>query len=166
MPQAKHFGRSIAGIATNRGDLGMGNAPSSDTDWTFSNNAAAYTNKTLYVLVRNHPGPLPATPDVVERVSEAQGFELVYELDPTVVSDFDTGIPYTIDNASQYRRGGFDRVAYMMELNDDWVWVSFDCLNKDASDVGYSHQPCPHPTWPSFKYERLFQYRYFNRICH
>ena len=46
-------------------DLGIGNAPAGNTDWTFAKNGASYGSKRLRVLVRIAPGfqfkPLPQT---------------------------------------------------------------------------------------------------------
>ena len=43
---------------TGNGDLGFGNQPSGNPDWTFANNAPSYTIKNLQVLI--HPTSIPA----------------------------------------------------------------------------------------------------------
>ncbi len=41
------------GVAGSAADLGIGNRPTADPDWTFAVNAAGYTTRRLYVLVRS-----------------------------------------------------------------------------------------------------------------
>ncbi|MDF1739370.1 MAG: VCBS domain-containing protein, partial [Verrucomicrobiales bacterium] len=62
------------------------------------------------------------------------GAQLLYE---TVgFTNFDNADNYTTDNSAGVATGSFDRVAYYLELDGYWVWVSMDAFNPDASLVG------------------------------
>jgi lysophospholipase L1-like esterase len=53
-------------------DLGMGNAPGSNTDWTFQQNAGSYTIKTLQVLVQTSGDTTPPTVELATRYQTNQ----------------------------------------------------------------------------------------------
>jgi hypothetical protein len=133
-------GPGVAGqtvLAYNRwgadnGELGIGNAPGSDTDWTFANNRGSYTVKNLQVLVKQ----------VAPQVPEAAGYKLVYKLplaDSAALNG--TTVPYTINNASQIRQP-LDRVAYYLELQKPgdsqpkYAWVSADAFTQAITKLG------------------------------
>ncbi|MEZ4869538.1 MAG: choice-of-anchor Q domain-containing protein [Caldilineaceae bacterium] len=71
-------------------------------------------------------------------VAEAAGYTLVYQLDIPTNSDYtDDPVPYTVDNAAAIDK--YDRVAYCLELDDQWVWVSMD----DFTDNIIAHTGVP-----------------------
>ncbi len=90
---------------------------------------------------------LPAVPfragEVPERdwlslkVEEAKDYELVYDLN---LSKLGAAIGYDVDRTGDFP-GGFDRVAYFLELqksggNVDYVYVSMDAFTDDVKKVG------------------------------
>ena len=62
------------------------------------------------------------------------GAQLLYET--TGFTNFDNADNYTTDNSASIAAGSFDRVAYYLELDGFWVWVSMDAFNTDANLVG------------------------------
>ena len=74
------------------------------------------------------PSGLTAVPSsIVSNVPEASSYGIVYQLDiPATNANYaNNAIAYTIDNASASNTN-HTRVAYYMELDGDWVWVSMD----------------------------------------
>ncbi len=124
-------------------DLGIGNAPDGHPDWTFHQNAAEYSVRTLQVFVREDSAP---------PVPQAAGYELIYLLDlPNTLTAFhQTGVPYAVDLAATVPHA--KRVAYYMELEQAggqarWVWASMDPFTDDTSKLGV----------PVFSAEAVFQ---------
>lgn len=114
------------------GEAGIGNRPSGEKDWTFSNNIASYSVKNLQVLVHQ----------VAAQVPEAAGYSLAYKLDlPNAATYNASGVPYSINNTS-FIRQPYDRVAYYMELqkagetSPTYAWVSMDAFTRDISQIG------------------------------
>lgn len=68
-----------------------------------------------------------ATPDnpCAANVAEAANYALVYQLAIPANSDYTDGpVAYAIDNSATI--GSYQRVAYCLELDDQWVWVAMD----------------------------------------
>lgn len=80
--------------------------------------------------------PLPAPAVITSKVPEAAGYNLVYELDIAVRNDFTAVVPYTIDNTAAHATGSFWRVAYFLELDGEWVWVSMDAFTENPALLG------------------------------
>ncbi len=58
-------------------------------------------------------------------VPEAAGYKLVYQLAIPVDSNYNNSlVSYTVDNAAGI--GSYSRVAYCLEVDGQWVWVSMD----------------------------------------
>ncbi len=75
--------------------------------------------------------------NILDMIPDASDFELVYELDIPTNPTYQTGRPlYSADIQPQ---SSFDRVAYFLELNGDYVWVSMDAFTTDARKIGV---PC------------------------
>lgn len=75
--------------------------------------------------------------NILDTIPDASDFELVYELDIPTNPAYQSGHPlYSVDNQPQ---SGFDRVAYFLELNGEYVWVSMDAFTTDARKIGI---PC------------------------
>lgn len=76
----------------------------------------------------------------LNNVPESTGYTLVYSLDIPSAAEFRTkSVPYSVDNRASI--GGFDRVAYYLELqqaNGDlqFAWVSMDAFTTDVGKVG------------------------------
>ena len=84
--------------------------------------------------------PLQKVPaDFVHEVPEASEYELIYDLPIEEVNAFNAEVPYALNRAGSIPPGSFDRVAYYLELDDDWVWVSMDAFSVDAAALGVPH---------------------------
>lgn len=89
-------------------------------------NAQLYVNGTV---AAENPAIAPRTAAPLDlcltNVAEAADYTLVYRLDIPVESDYNANpVPYAVDNSA--RIGEYSRVAYCMELDKQWVWVSVD----------------------------------------
>ncbi|MDF1754815.1 MAG: autotransporter-associated beta strand repeat-containing protein [Verrucomicrobiales bacterium] len=62
------------------------------------------------------------------------GMELLYATPG--FTNFDNADNYTTDNSASIPTGSFDRVAYYLELDSYWVWVSMDAFQTDPTLVG------------------------------
>ncbi len=72
-------------------------------------------------------------------VPESAYYALVYSLDLATTPNYSTGVPYSVDNSALV--GGFDRVAYYLELQKSgedlqYVWVSMDAFTNRADKLG------------------------------
>ncbi len=129
-----NFGNAIG----SNGTLGIGSQQRGEPDWTFNYNAAAYTTKTLQILVRERAGDLNNRAATLRsRVPEAAGFLLVQDLSiPNGYQGFNRwGVPYAFDRAGSFA-SSLARVAYYMELDANWVYVSSDPFTQDARLLG------------------------------
>ena len=118
--------------------LGIGTAPSGELDWTFADNADTYDVRRLQILVRERSGdPEAMATTVRSRVSEAATYELVQDLTiPTGGLSFNTTtIPFTVDRAGAVVPS-IGRLAYYLELDSDWAYVSMDAFSPDPARIG------------------------------
>ena len=68
-------------------------------------------------------------------VPEASSYTLVYTLPIPSSANYNAGLPpYTVDNTAGI--GTFDRVAYCLQLDNDWIWVSLDAFTAVPAQVG------------------------------
>ncbi len=68
-------------------------------------------------------------------VSESSSYTLVYTLPIPLNADYNNGLPpYSADNTASI--GSFDRIAYCLQLDTDWVWVSMDAFTAIPAQVG------------------------------
>lgn len=119
---------------TANSDLGIGNRPTGQPDWTFGASAASYSVKYLQVLVRSRSASLTET--VRERVEEADQYELLYDLDiPNGARHNYDYIPYTVDR-SDTLLDSIGRVAYYVELDSTWLYVSMDAFSQNLAELG------------------------------
>ena len=76
--------------------------------------------------------------DVFSNVPEAADFTLVYQIE-LPVNSFPgynaSGAPYTIDNSANLI-GSFDRVAYYLQLDNNWIYVSMDPFTCGPGKIG------------------------------
>ncbi len=81
-------------------------------------------------------GTVPPRDFLALRVPEAQGWELVYDLD---LGRLSASPEYTVDRHAQVTRP-FDRVGYFIELTTggktDYVWVSADPFTTNTAHLG------------------------------
>ena len=78
-----------------------------------------------------------SAPAVLANVAETSGYELVYQLAIPSASprwNFNT-IPYGVEEP-KYGERLFDRVAYLMELDSNWVYASFDPHTGQLAKTG------------------------------
>ncbi len=67
-------------------------------------------------------------------------YDIVYELDIPVSPEYQYAPPaYTVDNSND--TPSFSRIAYFLQLDNDYVWVSMDAFTTDRKKVGV---PCHH----------------------
>jgi hypothetical protein len=116
-------------------DLGMSNMPSNlsglGPDWSLSSNSAAWDVRRLKVFVKNEIPVLPNIPD-------SAGYQLAYSLDIPTNPKYSLAAPQYSENNSLSILG-FSRVAYYLELDGSYVWVSMDAFTDDARKIGV---PC------------------------
>jgi lysophospholipase L1-like esterase len=77
------------------------------------------------------------TPAVLAGIPDAAGYSLMYHLQvPSVTPQWNVNaIPYLVDEA-KYGERSFDRVAYCLELDGNWVYASFDPHTNLLSKIG------------------------------
>jgi len=125
---------------------------SSDKDWTFAENAAAYASRRLYVLARPEV-PVPAeTLDppaeviahVLEQVPDVTDYRHLYTVDiPRQPKFADAAVRptyYSVDNATRFANTPHTRVAYFLELVKNnitsFCWTAFDPICVGVNRLG------------------------------
>ncbi|HNX36266.1 MAG TPA: Ig-like domain-containing protein [Kiritimatiellia bacterium] len=127
--------------------IGIGNNPSGSPDWTFADNAASYSRRTLHILVRPNPAPaadpLRAPAEVTANVPEAANWQLAYAIDLPVNGSFDAAPAqyYTVNNTTNGLTSTFSRIAYYLALQSgagvtQYVWTAMDAFTNSASALG------------------------------
>ncbi len=125
---------------------------SSDKDWTFAENAAAYASRRLYVLARpEEPVPVetldpPAEviAHVLEQVPDVTDYRHLYTVDiPRQPKFADAAVRptyYSVDNATRFANTPHTRVAYFLELVKNNVtsfcWTAFDPICVGVNRLG------------------------------
>ena len=96
-------------------DLGIGNQVGGfGPDWTLAQNANAYSARKMKVYVSG--ASLEST------IGDANGYQLVYELNiPAKPTYKDAKPQYSVMSIPDQ---SFTRIAYLLELDTDYVWVS------------------------------------------
>ena len=76
-------------------------------------------------------------PAALGNVAETSGYSLIYRLAiPSATPQWNVNtIPYGVDEA-KYGERLFDRVAYLLELDGNWVYASFDRHTSAVAKVG------------------------------
>jgi hypothetical protein len=119
-------------------DLGIGNQPSGNPDWTFANNAGTYARRTLHVLVRPAAGSINGLPgEVAANVPGAAGYQLLYTVNLPVNASFNTNSAAYYSANAYTNVPSFSRVAYYLELQSgssptQWIWAAMDAFTSDA----------------------------------
>ncbi|RME12663.1 MAG: HYR domain-containing protein, partial [Bacteroidetes bacterium] len=80
----------------------------------------------------------PAPANILANVAEASGYDMVYQLDIPNVSNWDvqSQVPYAVNNAAALGAATYDRIAYYVELDNEWIWVSVPAFTADVSKTG------------------------------
>ncbi|MES2332665.1 MAG: LamG-like jellyroll fold domain-containing protein [Bacteroidota bacterium] len=75
---------------------------------------------------------------ILANVPEASQFQMVYKLPIPNSSNWDQGsvIPYSVNNAASLASASFNRIAYYLELDSKWVWVSMDKFTSNVALTG------------------------------
>ena len=47
-----------------------------------------------------------------------------------------SALQYKVDNSADFADGSFKRIAYHIQLDDEWVWVSMDAITQEADKIG------------------------------
>ena len=91
-----------------------------------------HTDKQLDYIVFSAAGPVALTSTYEE--SEETGYQLVYRLDTLDTCDFNGhGVPCNIDNSASI--SSFTRIAYRMQLDSNWMWVSMHKFTDDDANL-------------------------------
>ena len=83
--------------------------------------------------------------DVFSNVPEASGYQVAYELAIPLNAAFQgaSTIPYNLDHSTTAAPGGFDRVAYYLELTSasgtSWAYASMDAFTGSIVETGLPH---------------------------
>ena len=99
------------------------------------------TSKPTQVATLNPTEPAGSSTDPVKNlIPDADGYELVYSLAIPSNPVYKNAKPlYSVDNHQSF--SSFSRIAYYLELDGDYVWVSMDAFTADARKIGV---PCHH----------------------
>lgn len=125
---------------------------SSDKDWTFAENAAAYASRRLYVLARPEvpvpvetlDPPAEVIAHVLEQVPDVTDYRHLYTVDiPRQPKFADAAVRptyYSVDNATRFANTPHTRVAYFLELVKNNVtsfcWTAFDPICVGVNRLG------------------------------
>ncbi len=76
-------------------------------------------------------------PAALNVVAETSGYRLIYQLDiPTASPRWNlNAVPYSVDQ-TKFGEFGFDRVAYMMALDSNWMYTSFNRHTDSLKKIG------------------------------
>jgi hypothetical protein len=114
------------------GDLGIGNNPGTNPDWTFQQNAGSYTTKVLTVYLL----PTSTTTPCDTNVPETSAYSMVYQLNLPVNANYDNTFPGYSINKTASIVGSFSRIGYCLQLDSKWVWVSMDAFTNVPGRTG------------------------------
>jgi len=108
-----------------------------DTDYSYEVRAENIIGNSGY------SAPITARTQVLEinlNVPESKAYKLVYELDIRERAIFQDSFPvsYATDRSASVS-GEFDRIAYWLQLDDQWVYVSMDAFTSDIKAIGLPH---------------------------
>ncbi|YCM42736.1 hypothetical protein V2O64_15590 [Verrucomicrobiaceae bacterium 227] len=86
-------------------------------------------------VVKVTPPVAPILPAGVPGIGD---YELIYGLEIPEISPGwgNRAIPYSVDESRFDRVGTFDRMAYLLELDGEWVFVSFNAISNELSSIG------------------------------
>ncbi|MEM7392657.1 MAG: fibronectin type III domain-containing protein, partial [Verrucomicrobiota bacterium] len=108
---------------------------------TFAVRARNFNSTSAWSMVVNAVTPSPV---LFANVPEATSLEWVYvlEIEDSASYQNAVSVPYCLDRSSLVTQA-FDRVAYVLELNDggglQWVYVSMDAFTTNPAHLGLPH---------------------------
>ncbi|MEJ8757208.1 gliding motility-associated C-terminal domain-containing protein [Pontibacter sp. H259] len=111
-------------------------------DWTYTDAAGNTTTQQQKVIVKDTVKPGEATfaapASILSEVSEAAHYNLAYTLDVPDNANWDdqSQIAYAVNNAAALQGKPIKRIAYALQLDDKWVWVSMDAFSQNVSKLG------------------------------
>ncbi|GAB4094174.1 HYR domain-containing protein [Flaviaesturariibacter terrae] len=113
-------------------------------NWTYNDGNGNSSTQQQTVIIKDVTAPVFNTSvsnvpaNILSRVPEASQYSLVYAYDlPTSAAYSNTtAVPTTANNAAALASTPFTRVAYFMELDNKWVWVSMDKFTNTVSQTG------------------------------
>ncbi|MBS1368699.1 MAG: 9-O-acetylesterase [Lentisphaeria bacterium] len=135
------YNKFAAGAAS---DIGIGNQPSGNPDWTFSSSGNKLAKATLYVFVDETPRKSESElmDQVKARVPEAGSMKLAYAYDLRTGTGFGdrTRVNYELDSSAALT-GKAKKVAYLMVLTgkdnkESWVYAAMDAFDQNVAKLG------------------------------
>lgn len=82
---------------------------------------------------------------ITDAVAESGDYQLIYQAAVPANNEWQgKSVPYSVDNSATAL--AFDRIAYVMELDGEWVWASFNTFTTDLAEIGvptYDLHPAP-----------------------
>lgn len=122
-------------------DLGIGNAPGRNPDWTFTSSGKNYKEARLYVFVKERPR---MSADAVMNLVKAN-VPAAAAMKPLYCCDLRSGVKgenvtYEFDDSATLS-GKVRKVGYYLQLTgnngkESWVFVSMDAFSPDAKKLG------------------------------
>ncbi|MDB5232453.1 MAG: hypothetical protein JWN76_3258 [Chitinophagaceae bacterium] len=112
--------------------------------WTYKDASGNTSTQNQTVIVKDITFPVfsaagVAVPaNILTNVPEANQYNLVYQLNIPNISNYNnpSDVAYAINNAAALAGVPFSRIAYYMELDNKWVWVSMDKFTSSLSQIG------------------------------
>ncbi|WP_232058280.1 HYR domain-containing protein [Nibribacter ruber] len=110
--------------------------------WTFNDGNGNSSTAQQKVVVKDTQKPgvvaFAAPSNLLANVSEAANFNLAYTLNIPNTADYNSpdDILYAVNNASSLQGKAITRIAYALELDNKWVWVSMDAFSQNVSELG------------------------------
>ncbi|MEJ8803469.1 glycine-rich protein [Pontibacter sp. H249] len=107
---------------------------------TDANGNSANAEATVTVVDNIKPSStlFAAPTSILTNVPEAAKYNLAYSLDIPNNANWDTQsqVPYAVNNAVALQGKSIKRIAYALELDNKWVWVSMDAFTQDIAKLG------------------------------
>ncbi|GAA4313104.1 hypothetical protein GCM10023183_32480 [Nibribacter koreensis] len=110
--------------------------------WSFNDGNGNVSTAQQKVIVKDTQKPgavaFAAPANLLSNVSEASNFNLAYTLNIPDRADFNSpsDILYAVNNAAALQGKTITRIAYALELDNKWVWVSMDAFSQNVSQLG------------------------------
>lgn len=115
-------------------DIGIGNQPTGQRDWTFAQNGGSFRSATLTAYVKYAD---VAAVDCESGVGELSDYQLLYEAEvPATARPWLDGVDYAIDRRAELS-GPISRVAYCLEGRNvrtpQWSYASMNAWTQDLN---------------------------------
>ncbi|KGL63146.1 immunoglobulin-like domain-containing protein [Polaribacter sp. Hel1_85] len=75
---------------------------------------------------------------IINNVPEAANYDMVYQLNVPNTASWNTQdqVPYAVNNVAGLNGVSYNRIAYYIELDNNWVWVSLDAFTNNMNEIG------------------------------